>query len=589
MSASYKIISACFLQLRILFFSQRSAYLFIICSYFLLSAVPFIPYFSGEALENSLWVMGIECAAWCAFWAVFKRPKLFHWLLLPAFALLPADLYLYLFYDRGISAHHLGIIFESSPREMAEFLGGKLWLVFAATLLFIAWWWVIRRATLRTDYLDWTGISRKFALITLSVLAVIWVYEQALPSWTQIPFERVKFADTRPFGFFATASDYWTERQKLSDLSIQNHAFIFGAHQAHPDKKPLVIVMVIGESSRYDRWSLNGYARETNPLLKKEANLISASDVIVSASATLLSVPVMLTRKRAIQSFQTGFTEKSFISAFKEAGFKTYWLSNQIPFGKFDTPVSVYAKEADVVQFVNLDGDYDISSLDEILFDPLNNALKDNEPKKLIILHTLGNHWNYSRRYSPKFDRWQPSLSSIEDPDHTDSELKVEINNSYDNSVLYTDWFLSQIVDTLKSSGYMSAMLYISDHGENLHDGTCDLALHGHNTIYDFKVPMIVWYSSLYKSAYPNKIEQLKHHKNAKLSAENIFHSLLDMGDIRYGAQQLEWSFFSSKLKPHKRYVDSYGWSDYDNSTIEEDCHEVMDKGTPLPINAGQI
>jgi glucan phosphoethanolaminetransferase (alkaline phosphatase superfamily) len=114
--------------------------------------------------------------------------------------------------------------------------------------------------------------------------------------------------------------------------------------------------MVIGESSRYDRWSLNGYARETNPLLKQEANLVALPDVITSVSATRLSVPVIISRKPATQSLKDGFSEKSFLTAFKEAGFKTFWLSNQISFGKFDTPVSVFAKEADVVEFLNLGG-----------------------------------------------------------------------------------------------------------------------------------------------------------------------------------------------------------------------------------------
>ena len=133
--------------------------------------------------------------------------------------------------------------------------------------------------------------------------------------------------------------------------------------------------------------------------------------------------------KKAMQTYRTEFPEKSFISAYKEAGFKTYWLSNQIPFGEFDTPVSVFANESDVVQFMNLGSYSNKSSFDEILFNPFQHALKDKHSKKLIILHTLGNHWNYSRRYSKSFDRWRPSIFDMQDPDHTDSSLKTEINN----------------------------------------------------------------------------------------------------------------------------------------------------------------
>ena len=139
--------------------------------------------------------------------------------------------------------------------------------------------------------------------------------------------------------------------------------------------------MVIGESSRFDRWSLNGYERETNPLLKQEANLVNLPDVITSVSATRLSVPVMISRKPARKSLKDGFAEKSFLTAYKEAGFKTWWLSNQISFGEFDTPVSVFAKEANVIQFLNLGGFTNNSNFDEILFEPLASPSPTPRPR----------------------------------------------------------------------------------------------------------------------------------------------------------------------------------------------------------------
>ncbi|MGH8809532.1 MAG: phosphoethanolamine transferase, partial [Noviherbaspirillum sp.] len=345
---------------------------------------------------------------------------------------------------------------------------------------------------------------------------------------------------------------------------------------------PQIFVMVIGESSRYDRWSLNGYVRETNPLLMKEANLVSLANVVTAVSATRLSVPVLVSRKPATQSLQTGFSEKSFLSAFKEAGFKTYWLSNQMSFGQFDTPVSVFAKEADVTQFLNLGGFTNNSSHDEILLAQLQTAIDDPAQKKLIVLHTLGNHWNYSHRHPKEFDRWQPSLFGVANPVHTDIAIKTQMNNSYDNSILYADWFLSQVVNTLKSSTQIATMTYVSDHGQTLYDGTCKLAFHGHNTQYEFHVPARVWYSDQYRATHPAKVHQLLKNRQARLATENVFHSLLDMADIRYSAEQLEWSFVNRKFRQHKRYVDSYGWADYDHASLRGDCREVIDRGTPL-------
>ncbi|MFD2273899.1 sulfatase-like hydrolase/transferase [Undibacterium arcticum] len=251
-------------------------------------------------------------------------------------------------------------------------------------------------------------------------------------------------------------------------------------------------------------------------------------------------------------------------------------------FGQFDTPVSVFAKEADVLQFMNLGGFTNNSNLDKILLDPLKNAIADPAPKKLIVLHTLGSHWNYSHRYPQEFDQWKPSLFGIDNPVYTNLKIKPQLNNSYDNSILYTDWFLAQVIDTLKTSGQLSAMLYSSDHGQTLYDGSCNLAFHGHNTQYEFHIPALMWYSDLYKSTYPDKIAQLQRHTRSRLSTENMFHTLLDMADIRYGTERLEWSFLSREFKPHKRYVDSYGWTDYDHAIIRGDCREVIDKGMPL-------
>jgi glucan phosphoethanolaminetransferase (alkaline phosphatase superfamily) len=379
----------------------------------------------------------------------------------------------------------------------------------------------------------------------------------------------------------ARGVDFYNERKYLADLAQKSSAFRFGASQ--PADVPQTVVMVIGESSRYDRWSLNGYERETNPLLKKEDNLVPLADVITSVSATRLSVPVILSRKPATQSLKDGFTEKSFLTAYKEAGFKTYWLSNQISFGEFDTPVSVFAKEADVVQFMNLGGFTDNSNYDEILFDPLAAALADPSPKKLIVLHTLGSHWNYSHRHPASFDKWKPSLYGVDKPVYTDITIKPKLNNSYDNAILYTDWFLAQVIARLKDAkDQTTSMLYVADHGQTLYDNKCDLAFHGHNTQYEFHVPAFMWYSEQYAEKYPEKIAQLKKHRKTRLSTENVFHSLLDVAGIRYPDERLEWSVFSAQFKQHKRYVDSYGWTNYDNATIKGECHEVVDKGKPL-------
>ncbi|MCS0809330.1 phosphoethanolamine transferase [Massilia agilis] len=612
-------------------FLLRPANLYVALTYLALSAVPFVPKLFGGVVERPGQVLGIEFICWVAAWAVFGRPARFHWLLLPAFLALPVEVYLFKFYGKGISTHHLGIMFETSPVEAMEFLGQKVWLMLAVLVGVVAWWASSWRAAWVTRDLDWHDGSRPVVAAVLALGAALLGYGAAfgvapppvvapaaslqasarmvalkpsgpaaasaqpaaapppgastplpaLPHWARMPFDREAFAQSWPFGLVARGMDFYRERVYLADLNRASANFHFGAHPAQADAPPQLVVLVIGESSRYDRWRLNGYARDTNPLLAQEPNLVMLPDVITSVSATRLSVPVIISRKPATESLKDGFAEKSMLTAFKEAGYKTFWLSNQISFGKFDTPVSVFAKEANVIEFLNLGSYNDKSSLDEVMLDPLKNALADPAPKKLVVLHTLGSHWNYSHRYPASFDKWLPSLYGVDKPVYTDLKIKQQLNNSYDSSILYTDWFLSHVIGTIKASGAAASMVYVADHGQTLYDGSCKVAFHGHNHQYEFHVPAFVWYSDSYRERFPDKIGQLLRHRSAHLATENMFHTLLDLGDIRYPNDRLEWSFVNSRFKLHKRYVDSYGWTDYDNAVIKGDCHEVVARTKP--------
>src|SRR3569832_663277 len=107
-------------------------------------------------------------------------------------------------------------------------------------------------------------------------------------------------------------------------------------------------------------------------------------------------------------------------------------------------------------------------------------------------------------------------------------------------------------------------MMYVSDHGQTLYDGSCTLAFHGHNTQYEFHIPALVWYSDLYKENYPDNVYRLLLHKRAKLSTENIFHSLLDMADIHYGTEHLECSNQNKKNQPHKHKNNNNDRTDFD-------------------------
>lgn len=594
---------------------------YLLVSYFLISCLPFSAYLLGKGVEHPLRLLSYEMVTWLILWSVFKSPRWFHYLLIPAFLVIPIEIYLRIYFGQGISTHHLGIITETSPKEAIEFLGNKVWFLLLIIAITIAWWWSLLISARRTKVLDWQHSSRWFCVATISCLFILWSYgarvgvasaseksgshsqtadkgfwqlrsweelqsyldqQPTLPNWLEGAYDLESFSRSWPLGIWARLADFYQERRYLTSLNEKSREFRFHARQATGNDYQQTIVVVIGESSRFDRWSLNGYERLTTPNLDQENNLVSFSDMITAVAATRLSVPIITTRKPATQSLKPGFTEKSFVSAYKEAGFKTFWISNQMSFGQFDTPTSVIAKEANVTQFLNLGGFTNNSSYDEVLLPPMQTALQDSAPNKLIVIHSLGNHWNYSHRYPQNFDRWKPSLFGIAKPAYTNLKNKEALNNSYDNSILYNDWILSRMIAQLQAIPHMTALWYISDHGQTLYDGSCNLAFHGHNTKYEFHIPAFVWYSDQYAAQHPNKIQHLKAHQHAKLSTENVFHSIVDMVDIRYPDEKLERSVFSPLWTYHTRYVDSYGWTHYDDAYLKGDCREVIDNKQPL-------
>src|SRR3569623_2211580 len=150
--------------------------LFIWLTYLVLSSVPFFSLTVGHPVANWMQIVGMEFISWTALWAIFKRPALFHWALIPAFLALPVELYLHAYYGQGISTHHLGIIAETSPKEALEFLGDKVWLLGAIAVGVVAWWWLVGSAARRTRDLDWTDNSRWFTLGVLALGFGVWLY-----------------------------------------------------------------------------------------------------------------------------------------------------------------------------------------------------------------------------------------------------------------------------------------------------------------------------------------------------------------------------------------------------------------------------
>lgn len=361
--------------------------------------------------------------------------------------------------------------------------------------------------------------------------------------------------------------------------------FKFDARSEHSATAPEVYVMVVGETARAHNFSLYGYPRNTNPLLSKTPGIKAFPNVTTQSNTTHKSVPMLLSAASA-EDFERLFHEKGILAAFKEAGFHTVFISNQLPNHSFidflgeQADEHYFLKKEDALQGNHYDEDL-LQKLDEILpkADASSSAHYHYRYRKLfVVLHSYGSHFNYQERYPRSFAYFKPDSRSEAKP-----ENRRDLLNAYDNTIRYTDYILHGIIERLqkwegiqtKTDGVygqpISAMLYTSDHGENIFDDDRHLFLHAapKASDYELHVPFIIWTSEGFSNQYPDILKALGENRSKQVqSSLSAFHTMLGIGGIQTHYRQDEYSVASEKYQPVKLlYLD-----DHDEAIPQEDA-----------------
>ena len=361
--------------------------------------------------------------------------------------------------------------------------------------------------------------------------------------------------------------------------------FKFDARSEHSATAPEVYVMVVGETARAHNFSLYGYPRNTNPLLSKTPGIKAFPNVTTQSNTTHKSVPMLLSAASA-EDFERLFHEKGILAAFKEAGFHTVFISNQLPNHSFidflgeQADEHYFLKKEDASQGNHYDEDL-LQKLDEIL--PLADASSSAHyhyryRKLFVVLHSYGSHFNYQERYPRSFAYFKPDSRS-----EAKSENRRDLLNAYDNTIRYTDYILHGIIERLqkwegvqtKTDGVYdqptSAMLYTSDHGENIFDDERCLFLHAapKASDYELHVPFIIWTSEGFSKQYPDILKALGENRSKQVqSSLSAFHTMLGIGGIQTRYRLDEYSVASGKYHPTKLlYLD-----DHDEAIPQEDA-----------------
>ena len=361
--------------------------------------------------------------------------------------------------------------------------------------------------------------------------------------------------------------------------------FKFDARSEHSATAPEVYVMVVGETARAHNFSLYGYPRNTNPLLSKTPGIKAFPNVTTQSNTTHKSVPMLLSAASA-EDFERLFHEKGILAAFKEAGFHTVFISKQLPNHSFidflgeQADEHYFLKKEDASQGNHYDEDL-LQKLDEIL--PLADASSSAHyhyryRKLFVVLHSYGSHFNYQERYPRSFAYFKPDSRS-----EAKSENRRDLLNAYDNTIRYTDYILHGIIERLqkwegvqtKTDGVYdqptSAMLYTSDHGENIFDDERCLFLHAapKASDYELHVPFIIWTSDGFSKQYPDILKALGENRSKQVqSSLSAFHTMLGIGGIQTRYRLDEYSVASGKYHPTKLlYLD-----DHDEAIPQEDA-----------------
>lgn len=516
------------------------------------------------------------------------RPVVFGYISIPFLILVPFELIHILNYDGYTTLAAFTSSMETNYNEATEFVHSYrhyLYLSYPVVVASIAAFFINVKRSYKLNVLAKTVIAIGFTAV-IALFTVKNVYDLYARGDKHIThnlnsmYSRL-LNQSYPYSYLLKAYKYTVQHNALMKSLEAKKDFLFGASfdsDTVKQTKP-VVVLVIGETSRANNWQLSGYHRETNPKLMKRDNLFYYSNTISAATHTSQTIQLVLSRATP-RNLDPVYTEKSIVSAFGEAGYKTVWISNQNMTGGVETAIFSVAKEAD--ERIYSGGDYRISSeFDEVLIPALEKTLKKHAEEPLfIIIHTMGSHEVYRKRYPPDYEVFKPA-SKGDDYNFSSPGVKERILNSYDNSILYTDYILDSIIEALEKENRVSSVTFFSDHGENLLDDDENRFGHGGviPTRYVTDVPMFIWTSRKFQEAHIDMYRNLNSNIKSPVSNLYLFDTLVDIGGINIKGYINKFSLANDSFgsASYERYILNTSYKPLKYNDIKFSTNKVAD------------
>lgn len=402
----------------------------------------------------------------------------------------------------------------------------------------------------RIDAVSFLEYIRNFILIFFICLPCFYLYLQ----YCTIQKSKQEFQETYSFveqNIIPINIIDVLSRYILYYNSFHNYKLIDIDTKSHPVKikKELYddvnVILVLGETSRKVNWALSGYERDTNPKLSKIDNLVyfknfySGDTYTLSSNTCILSMEECCPIREEFRKKKRDLQFSTFIQIFNQLGYNSYLISN----------VPRCQNDPGKIMMSNIENTKTFSekNIDHTLLIPLKDIKRDKsinkKRNKLIIIQTLGSHDPYSKQYSNKFKKFIPTCEDASGKNYLYCKNE-HLVNEYDNTILSTDDFLSQIIELFQDT--KTILIYTSDHGESL--GEKGVYLHG--ALYStapkeqIEVPTFIWFSTPFLDKFgEDSLDVARKKIDQKMDHEYISHSILDCAFISSDIINLDKSF----------------------------------------------
>ncbi len=465
----------------------------------------------------------------------------------------------YVIYGQEFSQSVLYVMFESNTSEASEFLSQyfSLKLVLVAlgyTAVAIVLWTRLRPVTVPTPWRWLVCFAILYGLIINPVAHKVLVQKKSVKRALISLSGRLEPA--APWQFVAGYVEYRHQLASLTKLLNSNNALPPLANlQDSSGNAPRTLVLVIGESTQRNHMSLYGYPRETTPELDKmhktDKNLTVFNHVVTSRPYTIEILQQALTFADE-KNPDLYLTKPSLMNLMKQAGYKTFWITNQQTMTERNTMLTVFSQQTDKQFYMNQQRTQSAREYDTNVLEPFKEVLADPAPKKFIIVHLLGTHIKYEYRYP---EQWSVFDGKTEGAPAGLSPEQLASYNDYDNANRFNDHVLASLINDYKATDPNGFLLYFSDHGEEVYD-TPPHNMQGRNeeapTRHMYTIPFILWTSPSWQEAHPR---DLTADVDRKYSSSQLIHTWSDLAGLRYDGFDPTRSITSPQFVQATRWI----------------------------------